>query len=242
MRNSGPITAAAVSACATAGWSGSRRRRIVARTPSGTGSRPDASASGAASAPSDASRRMTSSTNSGLPPVSACRRSTSCSGPASDGCGAASSRTSSRERPPSTRRRPVLPRSASAAASSASRPRLAGAVGGDGEDVSAVKAAREELEQAHRGHVGGVQVVEHDHDRPARRRGADERGRGVERAEARRLGVERRARGSAVVGQPLTDLGRDLRDVGRAGDRGPRPTSSAGRSRRSSRITWVQGQ
>ena len=50
---------------------------------------------------------------------------------------------------------------------------------------------------------------------PARRRGAHEGGRGVERAEARGLGVERR-RGIAWSGSRCAELGRDLRDVGRA--------------------------
>ena len=125
---------------------------------------------------------MTSSTNSGLPSVSACRRSTSCSGGASGGCGAASSldlvAREAAEHEPAARVAEIGQRRGELGVA----PRLAGAVGGDGEDARAVEAAREELEQAHRGHVGGVQVVEHDHDRPARRGGADEGGRGVERA------------------------------------------------------------
>ena len=60
-----------------------------------------------------------------------------------------------------------------------------------------------------------MQVVQHEHDRPARGRGAHEPGRGLEQAEARRLGLARGRLGQ--VGQPLAQLGEDLREVRAAG-------------------------
>ena len=52
--------------------------------------------------------------------------------------------------------------------------------------------AREELQEQERRRVGGVQVVEHEHERPARGRVPQELGGRVEQAEARALGLERR--------------------------------------------------
>ena len=99
-------------------------------------------------------------------------------------------------------------------------PGRAEAAGADGEDPGPVDPAGEELEEPHGRDIRGLEVVEHDDDRPPRRRGAHERRRRVERREALRLALERH-RALHEAGQPLDELGSDMRDI--AGRRTPDP-------------------
>ena len=88
------------------------------------------------------------------------------------------------------------------------------AVRADDEEARAPHLAGEELEEQQRGRVRPVEVVEDEDEGLVGGRVAEERRDAVEEAETRLLGLEGRQR--RQVGEPLTHLRDELRDVGRA--------------------------
>ena len=89
------------------------------------------------------------------------------------------------------------------------------AVGADDQDPAVGELAGHELQQQQRGLVGGVQVVEHEHERLRRRGALQERGERVEEPEARALGLD--GGHGRQVGQDRAQLRQQLRDVDRPG-------------------------
>ena len=196
--NSRPSTDASVSSALQSSERWRRRRPIVSRTLCGISSRPSLPIS-----------RATSPTNSGLPSVSAWTAATSSAG---TNCA-----TSVSVRPPSGSLRVTGSR---ARAESVSRSGSVSvgvhvAVGADDQDPAVGELAGHELQQQQRGLVGGVQVVEHEHERLRRRGALQERGERVEEPEARALGLD--GGDGRQVGQDRAQLGQQLRDVDRAG-------------------------
>ena len=93
-------------------------------------------------------------------------------------------------------------------------PRIRVPVGGEQQQAARSELAREEAQEQQRGGVGGVQVVERDHERPCLARPPEELGGRVEEAEADELGLERRRR--RQTGEAVGELRHDLGQVGGA--------------------------
>ena len=94
-------------------------------------------------------------------------------------------------------------------------PDLGLAVGADDHEARPLELAADELEQQQRGGVGGVQVVEHEEERPGTRGVPQERGHRVEQAEARSVGAQ--CGWLRNLGEALAHLRHHLSEVGRSG-------------------------
>ena len=162
------MTAAVHSSSRVRSGSGSRRWRIVSRTPSGI--RTAATCAASSRRPSALSRRTTSSTKNGLPSVAVVDRAHDAVGRPAAGDALDDLGDVALAQPAQRQPLAVADDVAERRGELGVQPRLGLAVGADDEDRRVAQVDGEEAEQQQRRVVGAVQVVEDEHERPLRRR------------------------------------------------------------------------
>ena len=214
------MTAAVRSSSRVECGSGSRRWRIVSRTPSGI--RTAATWAASSSRPSALSSRTTSSTKNGLPSVASWIARTT-------RVGRAAARDALDDGGDVVLAQPAQRQPLAVADDVAERrgelrvkARLGLAVGADDEDRRVAHVHREEAEQQQRGVVGAVQVVEDEHERRLPGGCAQQRRDRIEELKAGGVGLAGVCRGGGALGRQV---------LRRARQPGDQPRQPAGRLR-----------